>query len=92
MSDTIDGKKFGKPQAPFTNKRCPYCYTHLKLNAVHCMECRQKVGKVDSMGLARKPFNYKAYLAALLWVVFLGIYFWKIFIEKLVASFNASAG
>jgi hypothetical protein len=72
--------------AHFTYKRCPYCYTHLKLNATHCIECRQKVGLVDKFGLAKKPFNYKAYLAALLWVVMLAIYTWKVLIGNLLAQ------
>lgn len=65
-----------------TSKRCPYCFTPLKLNATYCVECRQKVGKVDELGLAKKPPNYKAYLAALLWAAILGIYIWKILFEK----------
>lgn len=63
-------------------KRCPYCYTHLRLDATHCLECRKKVGKVDDVGLAKKPFNIKAYLAAVLWIILFAIYIWKIFIER----------
>lgn len=65
-----------------TTKRCPYCFTPLKLSATHCIECKEKVGPIDDLGLAKKPPNYKAYAAALLWIAVLGIYIWKIFFEK----------
>ena len=87
MSDDLN-KEIGRGQAYFTYKRCPYCYTHLKLNAEHCMECRKKVGEVDKLGLARKPFNYKAYFAAALWVILLAIYFWKIIFNNAVEFIN----
>lgn len=74
-------KEDQKKQA-YTTKRCPYCFTPLKLTATHCVECRLKVGKINKLGLAKKPPNYKAYLAAVLWVVILGIYIWKIFFGK----------
>ncbi len=66
----------------YTTKRCPYCFTPLKLTATRCIECKEKVGLIDELGLAKKPPNYKAYSAALLWIVALGIYIWKIFFEK----------
>lgn len=87
MSDT-DYKEIDKEQVYFTYKRCPYCYTHLKLTADHCMECRQKVGPVDKLGLAKKPFNYKAYIAAAMWLLLLGIYCWKFFYVKIMAAIN----
>ncbi len=83
MPDTPNNETF-KEQANFTYKRCPYCYTHLKLNAEHCIECRKKVGEVDKVGLAKKPFNYKAYLAAGLWVVLLSFYVWKLLYVKII--------
>lgn len=70
----------------YSDKRCPYCFTHLKLEAEFCLECRAKVGKVDKYGLAKKPINYKAYLASALWIVLLAIYIWKVFIVRLVLN------
>ena len=63
-------------------KRCPFCFTYIRLDATHCVSCKNKVGKIDKFGLAKKPFNYKAYLAALLWIVMLGIYIWKVFVVQ----------
>ncbi len=60
-------------------KRCPYCYTPIKLEAEFCLECKRKVGPVNKLGLAKKPPNYKAYAAAILWITVLIIYFWKLF-------------
>lgn len=63
-------------------KRCPYCFTPLKLNAEHCIECKKKVGAVNKLGMAQKPPHYKAYAAAILWITVLGIYIWKIFFQR----------
>lgn len=72
---------------PFTtSKRCPYCFTHLRLDATHCIDCKKKVGKKDKFGLAQKPMNWRAYLAALLWIVMLGIYIWKVCIGIFLAE------
>lgn len=67
-------------------KRCPYCYTTLRLDATFCLECKKKIGKADKFGLAKKPFNIKTYLAAILWAILFFIYIWKIFIERLWVS------
>ncbi len=63
-------------------KRCPYCFTPLKLEAEYCIECKNKVGLVNKLGLAKKPPNIKAYAAAILWAVVFGIYIWKIIFQK----------
>ncbi len=76
MSET-GMREIDRESAFYTFKRCPYCYTHLKLAADHCVECRKKVGPVDKLGLARKPFNTKAYTAALLWIALIALYIWK---------------
>lgn len=70
----------------YKNKRCPYCFTHLRLDATHCIDCKKKVGKIDKFGLAKKPFNYKAYLASLLWIIMLGIYIWKVFFGRFLSD------
>lgn len=60
----------------FADKRCPYCFTHLKLNETECVGCHKKVGEVDKHGLARKPIRYKAYFAFFLWGVVVLAYIW----------------
>lgn len=75
------GKANAKENAPraFSFKRCPYCFTTLKLTAESCLGCHKRVGKADRNGLARKPINYMGYLAALMWVgIFIG-YIWFAF-------------
>lgn len=53
----------GEPPAHLT-KKCPECFTYLPLAAEVCSACGRPVGPVTSTGLARKPFNWRAYLAA----------------------------
>ena len=77
----LENEEYKQQRQP-KQKRCPFCYTYIRLDATHCTDCKRKVGKIDKYGLAKKPFNYKAYLAALLWFVMLGIYIWKIFITQ----------
>ncbi len=62
-------------------KRCPFCYANIKLDATVCEQCKKKVGEVDDRGLAKKPFNYRAYSAAFLWISVLVIYIWLVFFE-----------
>ncbi len=63
-------------------KRCPYCFTPLRLNADHCFDCKEKVGQINKYGIAKKLPNYKAYAAAILWLTVLGIYIWKVFFQE----------
>lgn len=58
----------------YTEKRCPECFTVLKLDAKTCINCGQKVGSVNKFGLARRPFAWKAYLAFLISAILLGLY------------------
>ncbi|MBU0995876.1 MAG: hypothetical protein KJ737_25555 [Proteobacteria bacterium] len=63
----------------FKHKRCPECFAILKLDATACIECNTKVGKVDHVGLAKRPFNWKAYLAFILASALFAAYIWKVF-------------
>lgn len=64
-----------------TIKRCPECFSELPLNAKVCHTCNQKVGKVHATGLARSPFDWKAYTScALAWLA-LGFFIWWAFFE-----------
>ncbi|MFC1896528.1 hypothetical protein ACFL0Q_07720 [Thermodesulfobacteriota bacterium] len=58
------GKSSSKLQ--FATKKCPYCSTPLSLNDEACFSCKKKVGEVDGYGIARKPFQWGAYLASIL--------------------------
>ena len=73
--------KARKEDRVFTFKRCPYCFTNLKLAMDVCHSCHKKVGKVDRYGLAKKPANVMGYLATLLWVGILAGYIWYAFLR-----------
>jgi uncharacterized protein (DUF983 family) len=47
-----------------TTKKCPYCYTYLKVEADRCDSCGKRIGEVDSVGWAKKPFDAAGYLLA----------------------------
>jgi hypothetical protein len=63
-------------------KRCPYCSTTLPAYADQCFACKSKVGEKGKFGLAKKPFDWKAYLFCLTSVVALGVYLWWAFFRK----------
>lgn len=65
----------------FTIKKCPYCYTHLAVNAKRCDSCHHKVGAVESTGWAKKPVDWKAYLVAAVAVAVFLSYFWWAFMK-----------
>jgi len=65
-----------KEKPSHSTKKCPYCSTHLILNAPACTYCKKKVGPVDKHGIAQKPIDWKAYTACILSWSALFFYFW----------------
>jgi hypothetical protein len=64
----------------FTVKKCPDCYTNLTLDAVFCISCFKKVGKVDKLGMARRPVDWRAYtICGISWLVFILYVWWAFF-------------
>jgi hypothetical protein len=45
-------------------KKCPECFTYLPLKATHCDNCGKRVGEVDKLGFAAKPFDWRGYFFA----------------------------
>jgi hypothetical protein len=71
-----------KDQNPYDVKRCPYCSVELPLDAQLCTGCNQKVGKVDRLGRAKEPIDWKAYtICAVSWLLFIFFVWWG-FIRK----------
>ena len=63
-------------------KKCPYCFTYLPLNAKKCNICHHKVGSVNKIGFATKPFEWWTYLlAAASIAAFAGFMWWGFFRE-----------
>jgi len=68
-------------------KVCPYCSTHLLLNATACSYCKKKVGPVNKQGIAEKPTDWKAYTACFLSWGALFVYFWMLGWSKPMTEF-----
>jgi len=61
-------------------KRCPECLAKMPLSATKCPSCNQKLGEPDKHGLARKPFNWSAYLTTIiLWIALIYFIWWGFF-------------
>lgn len=73
--------KKDKDPIEFKHKRCPECFAILKLDETRCAACKTKVGKVDHVGIAKRPFNWKAYLTFLVALAAFAGYIWKIFLK-----------
>ena len=65
----------------FTVKKCPYCYTHLAVDAEQCDICGKRVGQVETTGWAKKTVDWKAYLLAAGAVGLFLWYFWWAFMK-----------
>jgi hypothetical protein len=63
-------------------KKCPYCMVYMKLDAQICDSCKQKIGKVNRLGFAQKPFNWKGYGAAVFGIVIFIAYMWWAFFSR----------
>lgn len=57
-------------------KKCPYCYVYMDLAARRCHICNKRIGDVDKLGFAAKPFNWSGYLISILLSLALGIFVW----------------
>jgi hypothetical protein len=69
-------------QRGFELKRCPYCYVDLPLDVRICPACKQKVGKVDRLGRAKEPIDWKAYSICIVsWIFFVFFVWWGFFRE-----------
>jgi hypothetical protein len=80
--DPEDQYHSSKTTKEYTTKKCPHCYTYLKLDASRCTACRTKVGDVDKLGFAAKPTDWRAYLiAAVSIAVFVFFVWWGFFRE-----------
>ncbi len=71
-----------KKSAAFKLKRCPYCSVELPLDSLQCPHCKGKVGKMDKVGRAKEPTDWKAYIICVLsWLLF-GFFIWWGFFRK----------
>jgi len=81
----VDPKEqsFAKPDTPrHIIKKCPSCYEYLPLRAKVCPACQNKVGDVDKLGFAGKPFDWMGYLFAVISIaVFVAFIWWAFFLE-----------
>jgi hypothetical protein len=66
----------------YSMKKCPYCYTMLKLNAGKCDICKNRVGEINKVGFAEKRIDWKAYGTAILACMAFIVYIWWAFFRK----------
>jgi len=84
MSPSGDIKK---EKSSSLTKVCPYCSTHLIINATECTYCKKKVGPVNKQGIAEKPTDWKAYTACFVSWFALFFYFWMLGWSKPMTKF-----
>jgi hypothetical protein len=65
-----------KDSAKYITKKCPHCYEYLPLYARVCTACKAKVGEVNKLGFAEKPFDWSGYLIAIVSVVGFCVFMW----------------
>ncbi len=78
----LKSKKHRDTSKLYSMKKCPYCFTMLKLGAKKCDMCKKRVGVVNKAGFAEKGIDWKAYITAILaWTAFF-VYVWWAFFRK----------
>ena len=71
------GKDKTPRQVVSRTKKCPYCSSYVKLNADRCDACNRRIGPANPYGVAKKPFNFKSYIIAILAVAaFVAYTYW----------------
>jgi hypothetical protein len=63
------------------SKKCPECLVYLARDDKVCFSCGTKVKEADSMGIAKRYVNWKAYLYSLVTAVAFGLYVWWAFFK-----------
>ncbi len=57
-------------------KKCPECYAYMSLEARVCPACKKKVGEVDALGFAKKPFDWRGYVIGALCITAFVVFMW----------------
>jgi len=74
---------YEKPKASVhTTKKCPFCYVYAPLTATECPACKRRIGKIDKIGFATKPVDWKAYFIAALSFAVLAAWIWWAFLSE----------
>ena len=73
---TSDEKKY-----EYHAKKCPECMTYIPVDANVCPVCKKRVGKIMESGMARKAFDWKAYLGFALALAAFVFYIWWAFLR-----------
>jgi hypothetical protein len=82
MGGPKDSTRRSNPASLHTTKKCPNCYTYLALSARICTSCHARVGDVDRLGFAQKPFDWKAYLLAAVTMAAFAVFIWWAFFRE----------
>jgi RNA polymerase subunit RPABC4/transcription elongation factor Spt4 len=57
-------------------KKCPECFTYLPLDTKKCPSCKTKIGEVDKLGFASRPFDWSGYLIAIIAILGFCLFIW----------------
>lgn len=82
MVNPEDQRYTKKKDSAYLTKKCPQCYTYLPLQAQECTACKAKVGEVDKLGFAEKPFDWQGYLIAILTIAGFATFMWWAFFQN----------
>lgn len=56
--------------------------TYIPVDAKVCLVCKKRVGKITESGMARKAFDWKAYLGFVLALAAFVFYIWWAFLRE----------
>ena len=67
---------FEKKEVVHATKRCPECFTYVKLNVQKCPDCNTKLGAVEKHGMAKRKTNWMSYVSFFIAFLALAFYLW----------------
>ena len=71
-----EGDYRGSGSYGFVTKKCPECFSHLPLQTSKCPSCQTKLGAVNKIGFATRPFDWSGYLIAIISILGFCFFIW----------------
>jgi len=65
-----------KIEVVHATKRCPECFTYVKLDVQKCPNCKTRLGVVEKHGMAKRKTNWMSYVSFFIAFLALAFYVW----------------
>jgi len=70
-----------KTEVVHATKRCPECFTYVRLEVKKCPECKTRLGAVEKHGMAKRTINWMSYISFSIAFLAFAFYIWWEFLR-----------